>query len=412
MRQYFRELPRQSQVFTVVLACSYLVMAVWGFSHCRLAAWAGLIVIFASTGLVRPVPNPTGGQIFPTNSVKIVAALLWQPQEVLIGVGLGSFLGLLLFRRTEAWRATNNGAGWGLSSAVASFAAQLAISKMQPGLAGLMVAALIAVATNRVINEGIFSIDKNLRFGHPFFATWLQNVLDQWFSQILAASMAIVLAAIAGRIDNIWASLVLTTISAIALPIPRQELAYYHRARQMQDEIVEAVVRALEGVDPTARAHGDRVSALAVEIGRQLGMSTRALVALRLASRLHDVGLLAGRQDSSVEERHGAIGARILGRFPDPLIAEFVGAHHTRWDGVGEPDKKQGRTIPLGARILAAAEVYHSALEGRPPFPSSLSKQEAANSLVALGGTVLDPQVVAALLHVVSEQQTDLGAAG
>src|SRR5205807_4356630 len=151
----------------------------------------------------------------------------------------------------------------------------LAISKMQPGWAGLMVSELIAMAHNRVINDDIFSIYKNQRFGHPFFATWLQNVLDQWFSQILAASMAIVLAAIAGRIDNIWASLVLTTISAIALPIPRQELAYYHRARQMQDEIVEAVVRALEGVDPTARAHGDRVSALAVEIGRQLGMSTR-----------------------------------------------------------------------------------------------------------------------------------------
>jgi len=171
-------------------------------------------------------------------------------------------------------------------------------------------------------------------------------------------------------------------------------------------------VRALEGVDPTARAHGDRVSALAVETGRQLGMSTRALEALRLASRLHDVGLLAGSKGVPAEERHGAIGARILGRFPDPLIAEFVGAHHTRWDGEGEPGKRQGRTIPLGARILAAVEVYDSALEGRPPFSAPLSKQEAADRLISLGGTVLDPQIVVALLRVVSWQQSGLGAAG
>ena len=412
MRQPFRDLPRQSQVLIIVLTLAYLAAVAWGFPYQQLVVAAGLTVIFAATGLVQPLPNPTGGQIFPTNSVKIVAALLWQPQEVLLGVGVGSFLGLLLFRRNEVWRASINGVGWGLSSATATYAAQLAIRNMPPGLGGLMVAAVMAVATNRVINEGIFSIYKNQRFGHPFFATWLQNVLDQWFSQVLAASMAIVLAAIAGRIDNIWASLVLTTISAIALPIPRQELAYYHRARQMQEEIVESMVRALEGVDSTARAHGDRVSALAVETGRQLGMSTRALEALRLASRLHDVGLLAGSKGSPAEERHGAIGARILGRFPDPLIAEFVGAHHTRWDGEGEPDKRQGRAIPLGARILAVAEVYDSALEGRPPFRAPLSKQEAADRLISLGGTVLDPQIVVALLRVVSRQQSGLGAAG
>src|SRR5205807_2937371 len=191
MRQSFRDLPRRSQVFTVVLACVYLVMATWGFSHSRLVVSAGLILIFASTGLVRPVPNPTGGQIFPTNSVKIVAALLWQPQEVLLGVGLGSFLGLLLFRRTEAWRATINGVGWGLSSAAATYAAQLAIRSMQPGLAGLIVAALGAVATNRIINEGIFSIYKNQRFGHPFFATWLDRKSTRLNSSHLVISYAV-----------------------------------------------------------------------------------------------------------------------------------------------------------------------------------------------------------------------------
>jgi hypothetical protein len=77
----------------------------------------------------------------------------------------------------------------------------------------------------------------------------------------------------------------------IALPIARQEYGYYIRAQQTLTEIVEAMVRALEGVDPAARAHGERVSKLATEAGRSLRMSEREILALRLASRLHDVGL-------------------------------------------------------------------------------------------------------------------------
>ncbi len=411
MRQSFRDLPRQTQLFVIVLTLTYLAAVAWGLPYQRPVVVAGLAVIFAATGLVQPLPNPTGGRLFPTNSVKIVAALLWLPQEVLLGVGLGSFLGLLLFRRNEVWLAAMNGAGWGLASAAAAFAAHLATDNARLGLGALIVAALMAVATNRIINEGIFSAYRALRFARTFLADWLQNVFDQWFSQILAAPMAIVLAAIAGRIDTLWSSLALTSISALALPIPRQELAYYYRAQQMQDEIVEAMVRALEGVDPPARAHGDRVSALAVETGRRLGMSTPALQALRLSSRLHDVGLLAGQQGRSADY-HAAIGARILERLPDPLIAAFVGAHHERWDGKGEPDHKQGSAIPLGARILAAAEIYDSATEGIPPYQAPLSWQEAASHLISLGGTVLDPQVVVVLLLIVSEQRTDLGAAG
>jgi HD-GYP domain-containing protein (c-di-GMP phosphodiesterase class II) len=178
----------------------------------------------------------------------------------------------------------------------------------------------------------------------------------------------------------------------------------------MQDEIVEAMVRALEGVDSTARAHGDRVSMLAVETGRRLGMSTPALQALRLSSRLHDVGLLAGQQGRSADY-HAAIGARILERLPDPLIAAFVRAHHERWDGKGEPDHKQGSAIPLGARVLAAAEIYDSVTEGIPPYQPH-SPKEAESHLISLGGSVLDPQVVVVLLRIVSEQRTDLGAAG
>jgi response regulator RpfG family c-di-GMP phosphodiesterase len=284
---------------------------------------------------------------------------------------------------------------------------------MRPGgLFPLIVAALFAVATNRVVNEAIFSVYRAQRFRRSFLPEWMHSIIDQWFSQILADPMAVVLTAVAARIDALLSGLALTAMSVIALPIPRQELAYYHRAQQMREEIVEAMVRALEGMDPAARAHGDRVSALAVETGRQLGMSERALVALRLASRLHDVGLLAGGGGSENNDDHAVVGARVLGRFPDPLIAEFVRAHRDRWDGKGNPDHLRGKAIPLGARILAVAEAYDDALAGRSSLDAPLSPHTAASHIISMAGSVFDPTVVMALLHVAAEQGTLVRAAG
>ena len=71
------------------------------------------------------------------------------------------------------------------------------------------------------------------------------------------------------------------------------------------------------------------------------------------------------------------------------MIAEIVRGHHERWDGKGGPDGKSGTVIPLGARILAAAEIYDCSLEGLPPFTAPCSQQEAASHLIALAGTVL-----------------------
>ncbi len=411
MRDLLHEVPHAVRGTFVGLTLVFLAAAIWVAPHSRISVVAGLATIFLFTYLVEPIPNPSGGNIFPNNSVKIVAALLWSPEDVLLGVAIGSFFGLRLFRRYEWWRAASNGVGWGLSAGVATLAAHSVLPAAKPTIANLAVAAFTAVVTNRIINEGIFSIYRSQRFGHPYLLTWLQNVLDQWPSQVFAAPIGIVSATIAVRTGSMLWAMALTAVSAIALPIPRQELAYYHRAQQMLGEIVEAIVRALEGVDPRARAHGDRVGTLAVEVGRRLGMSEQALRAMHLAARLHDAGFLAGTQGSA-DEHHAAIGARILGRFPDPRIAQYVRAHHERWDGKGEPDHKRGKAIPLGARILAAAEIYDSAAGGLPPYQAPLSRQEAASHLVSLGGTVLDPKIVTTLLRVVAAQQADLGAAG
>jgi hypothetical protein len=411
MAQPLRELPRSFQIYTVLEVLFYLGVAGWAILHSHLTTVAFLTLIFAGTSLIKPVINPFGGITDPNIGIIIVATLLWPPEEVLLGVGVGSFIGLVLFRKNEVWRAATNGAGWGLPAAAAAFVVRSVLHGVSSGLIPLAIAGILAVTTYRVTNTGIFAIFRSLRFGRPFLSDWLQSIAANWYSQLLSAPLAVTLAAIAERTAILESRLALTAAYAIALPIARQEYGYYLKSQQMLHEIVEAMVRALEGVDPTARAHGDRVSALAVETGRRLGMSERALLALRLAARLHDIGLLGG-PEGSAEEHHAAVGGRILGQFPDPLLAEFVRGHHERWDGQGVPDHKQGTTTPLGARIIAAAEIYDSALAGLAPFEAPLAPQAAADHMISLAGTALDPKVVMTLLRVTLDEATKHGAAG
>jgi len=404
MRERFCDLSGSLQEFCFALGAIALAAVIFALPRSHPLIVMGLAAIFASTGLVKPIPNPSGGSIFPTNSVKIVAALLWLPQDVLLGVAAGSLLGLLLFQRNELWRAAINASGWGLASASAALTAHLVQAAIGPGMVQLTAAAVTAVVTNRVMNEGIFSVYRSLRFGFPFLPTWRQNVLDQWMSQILAAPMGIVLAAAAGRLGTVWSSLALTGVSALALPIPRQELGYYYRAQEAVAEVVEAVVRALEGVDQNTRAHGDRVSQLAGAVGQRLRMSEEGLRALRLAARLHDVGFLAGPDGPTPHDHHSVAGGRILAQSPDPLIARIVRAHHERWDGTGLPDRIAGHAIPLGARIIAAVEIYDELCFGSGANESATSTAEALRRVRGLAGTALDPRVVAALISIVGGQ--------
>ncbi len=405
MPQPLNRFPRPFQVYAVLEISAYVAAAMVAVFHSHPHIALALTVIFTVASIVPPVAHPLGGDTYANMGVAITAALLWEPQDVLLGVGVGSFVCLFLFRQNEFWRAATNSAGWALPAAAAAWAAHQVLS-LDRGLGGLVIAALVAAATNRAVNASIFAVFRSLRFGRAFLPEWRQSITLQWWSQLLTAPLAVVLAAVASRTENLWADLGLTATYIVALPIARQEYIYYNRSRELLDDTVEAVVRALEGTDPDARAHGDRVSALAVETGRRMRLAERDLHTLRLASRLHDVGLLAGPDPHDGKYQHAAIGGQILENFPDPLIAEYVKAHHMRWDA-SLKGRGTSTSIPLGARILAVAEVYDSARAGLPPFEAPLSREDAVRHLRSLAGTVLDPEVVEVFLHVVAERDEE-----
>jgi len=155
--------------------------------------------------------------------------------------------------------------------------------------------------------------------------------------------------------------------------------------------------------------HDRAVARLAQRIALALGFSPQRASQVHLAGLLHDVGkreipreVLDKPGPLNAEEwrqvkLHPIIGQQIVLGEGLTEIADWVRAHHERFDGGGYPDGRMGTEIPLEGRILAVADAYH-AMTSQRPYRGPLSPDEAAQELRDEAGGQFDPQVVEALL--------------
>ncbi len=172
---------------------------------------------------------------------------------------------------------------------------------------------------------------------------------------------------------------------------------------------IRALAATLDARDPYTAGHSERVSALSVLIGRQMGLDAAELDVLRLGALLHDIGKI-GLTDAilrkpgplTAEEyaelkRHPGQGARILRQVPflAPHIP-IVELHHERPDGRGYPFGLRGDEIPVAARIVHVADAFDAITSARAYRPAR-GTAEAIAELRRCSGTEFDPVPVEAL---------------
>ncbi len=180
--------------------------------------------------------------------------------------------------------------------------------------------------------------------------------------------------------------------------------------RDLSDSLILAFVNVLEAKSPWTRGHSERVTAIAVEIGRTMGLGPRELEDLRVAGFLHDIGKVGvfaqilekpgPLTDIEMEliRLHPAKGVEILAPISQlESILPIVRHHHERMDGRGYPDGLAGAAIPLPARILAVADAYDAMISSRPYRPG-MGRTRAIEEVRRVRGTQLDPDVVDAFL--------------
>ncbi len=137
-----------------------------------------------------------------------------------------------------------------------------------------------------------------------------------------------------------------------------------------------------------------------------LGLAEREQDLIHTAALLHDIGkfilpdtvLFAERKLTDDEweqiKLHPEQGAKLVERIEGyGPVAEIILHHHERFTGAGYPTGIAGEAIPLGARIISAADTY-DVMTSRDSYRRPVSSEAAMAELRRVSGTQLDPHVV------------------
>jgi HD-GYP domain-containing protein (c-di-GMP phosphodiesterase class II) len=125
--------------------------------------------------------------------------------------------------------------------------------------------------------------------------------------------------------------------------------------------------------------HSRGVSQVAALLAADAGYCDAELTMMRIAGLLHDLGKLSvpaailnkpaplTQDELHIMRQHSYYTYRILEQVENfSTIALWAALHHETLDGEGYPFKIRADVLPLGARIMAAADIFVAMAEDRP----------------------------------------------
>lgn len=174
----------------------------------------------------------------------------------------------------------------------------------------------------------------------------------------------------------------------------------------MRGKTINTIINTLHEKNKREKQHSYRVSELCQSIGEAVGLLEEEIQKLKTVGFLHDIGKIAiseeilnkpgklSKDDWTKIKRHPEIGYRILCSVNGMAeMAEYVLAHHERWDGLGYPKGIKGEELPLQSRIIAIADAYDAMTSPRR-YQDALSDEAAIAELQKNAGFQFDPELV------------------
>jgi len=238
-----------------------------------------------------------------------------------------------------------------------------------------------------------------------------------WVSLLVLALLGVLIAQLLAL--ESWLGL---AVLVVPFAIARRTFRVYVETSEAYTQTVRSLVAAIEAKDPYTKGHSERVAAYARRLAVAMGVPESGVALVERAGLLHDIGKIGIHketltstsplrpQEMSEVREHPALGSQLLEDVEFLCdVVPVIRHHHERIDGLGYPDGLAGGSIPLLARILAAADAFDAMTSDRAYRPGMTSEQ-AEQEMLRVAGSQLDATVVAAFCDEVLPSVSGVGA--
>ncbi len=188
--------------------------------------------------------------------------------------------------------------------------------------------------------------------------------------------------------------------------------------KRLWQSLIETLATTVDARDQQTAGHSQRVTRYATIIGRSMGWMGKDLEKLQAAALLHDYGKIAVRDqflqkpgkldeaELAYMKAHAEKTAEFLARLVFPLdmreVPMIASQHHERMDGKGYPRGLNADRIHIGARIVAAADVF-DALTAPRYYKPAYPLDKTMELMKEMTGPHLDPRVMEAVRRAIPE---------
>ena len=359
-------------------------------------------------------------------AIVLAMALLGPIPAAMIGVGSSAFDSVI---HRRAWdRVVNNLVTFATFPIVGAVAIQLASPDVVPGHDdGLSFSAVVLVVfmASNLLNFILVAGFQRASFGTPSLAEARSAFVTVLPVQFATALLTAGVAFSYGRI-GVGAVGLLAVVLFVFQYLLRAGIAAFDRGEELakrsrelaalQVGLLNTVMQTLSMRDPMTARHSAAVARYSREIAGMLGMDEREQELIHTAALLHDIGkfifpdsiLFADRKLTDEEwatvKMHPEQGARLVRRIDGyGPVADIIYCHHERYDGNGYY-KVPLEKVPLGSRIIAAADTY-DVMTSRDSYRRPVSSEAALAELRRVSGSQLDPAVVEKFVEMIENRR-------
>ena len=359
-------------------------------------------------------------------AIVLAMALLGPIPAAVIGVGSSAFDSVI---HRRAWdRVVNNLVTFATFPIVGAVAIQLATPDVVPGQDdGLSFSAVVLIVfmASNLLNFVLVAGFQRASFGTPSLAEARSAFVTVLPVQFATALLTAGVAFSYGRI-GVGAVGLLAVVLFVFQYLLRAGIAAFDRGEELgkrsrelaalQVGLLNTVLQTLAMRDQMTARHSAAVARYSREVARMLGMDEREQDLIHTAALLHDIGkfifpdsiLFADRKLTDDEwatvKMHPEQGARLVRRIDGyGPVADIIYCHHERYDGNGYY-KVPLEKVPLGSRIIAAADTY-DVMTSRDSYRRPVSSEAALAELRRVSGSQLDPAVVETFVEMIEHRR-------